>query len=123
MRRTGSEKRIATALAIVAALALGACGSDRDPRQATTSFGDAIGRFRDRPISDAIAAYGPPNTWKTLADGRTEATWRRKGRALVDWQMVDQDCALTMVTTPQRVVLSVVAGGNSLFCADQFGAN
>lgn len=120
MRRRGIGVRAAAVLAAVAALAVGGCGSSRDPRQATAAFGDAIGRFKGRPIAEAIAAYGPPNTWKTLADGRTEAAWRRKGQTVADWQVVPQDCTLSMVTTPDRVVLSVVAGGNSLYCEEQF---
>ena len=108
------------ALLACAMLLLAGCGGARDVRGATSSFGDAIGRFKGGPIEAAIAAYGEPTRRAGRSDGGTDLVWKREGTVLRQWVLVPQDCTLTMLADVDGKVASVVAGGNSLYCADEF---
>lgn len=101
-------------------LPLAGCGGARDVRGATSSFGDAIGRFKGGPIEAAIAAYGEPTRRAGRSDGGTDLVWKREGTVFRRWALVPQDCTLTMLADVDGKVASVVAGGNSLYCADEF---
>jgi hypothetical protein len=103
-------------------LALAACGGGRDIYAASSAFGDAIGRFKGGPASDAVRAYGEPTRKTTQADGRTELLWLRQGTVFRNWRFVPQDCKLTMLQGTDGNIVSVVAGGNTLYCAEQFGS-
>ena len=108
------------ALLACAMLLLAGCGGARDVRGATSSFGDAIGRFKGGPAEAAIAAYGEPTRREGRADGGTDLVWKRNGTVFRNWAFVPQDCTLTMLADVDGKVASVVAGGNSLYCADEF---
>lgn len=102
-------------------LLLVGCGATRDVRGATSAFGDAIGRFKGGPAEAAIAAYGEPTHREGRADGGTDLVWKRNGTVFRNWAFVPQDCTLTMLADVDGKVASVVAGGNSLYCANEFG--
>jgi len=109
------------ALLACAMLLLAGCGGARDVRGATSSFGDAIGRFKGGPVEAAIAAYGEPTRRAGRDDGGTDLVWKRNGTVFRNWAFVPQDCTLTMLADVDGKVASVVAGGNSLYCANEFG--
>jgi len=108
-------------LASAMLLPLAACGGARDVHGATSAFGDAIGRFKGGPAEDAIEAYGEPTRREGRADGGTDLVWKRNGTVFRNWAFVPQDCTLTMLADVDGKVASVVAGGNSLYCANEFG--
>jgi hypothetical protein len=121
-RAATRQSRALRAAALGIVLALAACGGGKDIYAASASFGDAVGRFKGGPASDAIRAYGEPTRKTPQADGRTELLWLRQGTVFRNWRFVPQDCKLTMLQGTDGNVLSVVAGGNTLYCAEQFGS-
>ena len=102
-------------------LPLAGCGGARDVHGATSAFGDAIGRFKGGPVEAAVAAYGEPTRRAGRDDGGTDLVWKRNGTVFRNWAFVPQDCTLTMLADADGKVASVVAGGNSLYCANEFG--
>ena len=124
MARTPVFNIRAASLGIGAGLLLSACSllGGGDVQTATASFGDAIGRFKGGPVSDVFGAYGKPTRVVARPGGRVEYVWKRQGTTWIDWESVPQDCTVTLVAEEDGTVASVVAGGNSLYCAEEFGS-
>ncbi|MBW8727016.1 MAG: hypothetical protein JF625_17955 [Inquilinus limosus] len=110
-----------------ALLLLAACAEPQTAESvsaaARDNFGKRIAPYQDHPSAEMIADLGQPDRESPTSEGGRKLVWERHDTKTIQDQVLPLVCTITALTNDQDVVFFVLAGGNTLYCSDIFGAD
>lgn len=110
-----------------ALLLLSACAEPQSAESvsaaARENFGKRIAPYQDHPLAEMVADLGLPDRDTPTSEGGRKLVWERHDTKTIQDQVLPQVCTVTALTNNQDVVFFVLAGGNTLYCSQVFGAN
>jgi len=110
-----------------ALLLLAACAEPQTAESvsaaARENFSKRIAPYQDHPLAEMVADLGQPDRDTPTSEGGRKLVWERHDSKTIQDKVLPLVCTVTALTNSQDVVFFVLAGGNTLYCSEVFGAN